>query len=189
MPTAIQAAPGKAEEEPILDISATTTTRPGGGWAPPAPSSGSSGSGSGEPGCGLGRWDVRVQGRPVGFAGGERAGDYLWHDATGFHLALTHRGDRRDVFTGTIQANAAMAMRPVRLEGRDAVALSADRHTLYFRFYDYGHVDAVDFVTDCASRLVVGNLRMDGLALPTDRVYLGAARAHPARVPFTLSPA
>jgi hypothetical protein len=128
-----------------------------------------------------------VQGRPAGFSGGDRAGDYLWHTASGFHLAVTHRGDRRDVFTGTIQANAAMALSPVRLEGRDAVALSADRHTLYFRFYDYGHIDAVDFVTACASRLVVGGLRVDGVPLPADRVWLGASRAHPAQVPFTLT--
>src|SRR5439155_12601358 len=80
------------------------------------------------------------RGRPAGFSGGDRTGDYLWHDATGFHLRVTHRGDRRDVLTGAMHADAAMRLRPVRLEGRDAVTLSADRRTLYFRFYDYGHI-------------------------------------------------
>jgi hypothetical protein len=137
--------------------------------------------------CGLGGWDARVQGRPAGFAGGDRAGDYLWHDAAGFHLRVTHRGDRRDVFTGVITADRQLALRPVRLEGRDAVALSADRRTLSYRFYDYGHIDGADFGTDCATRLVVGDLRLDGRRLGTGRVYLGRTQAHPAQLPFTLT--
>jgi len=64
--------------------------------------------------------------------------------------------------TGAMHADAPMRLRPVRLEGRDAVTLSADRRTLYFRFYDYGHIDGVDFVTGCATRLLVGEPRVDG---------------------------
>jgi hypothetical protein len=140
-----------------------------------------------ESGCGLGPWDARVQGRPADFSGGDRAGDYLWHDGLGFHLRVTHRGDRRDVFTGTLHADAQMWLQRVRLEGRDAVALSADRRTIYFRFYDYGHVDGVDMRTDCASRLAVADLRVDGYPLPASRVYLGANVVHPATVPFVLT--
>ena len=145
------------------------------------------GTGPAEPTCGLGRWDARVQGAPIGFAGGDRAGDYLWHDATGFHLRVTHRGDRKDVFTGVITSNRKLALRPVRLEGRDAVTLSADRYSIQFRFYDYGHVDGIDFGTDCATRLVVGDLRVDGARLSAGRVYLGQRQAHPAQVPFQLT--
>ncbi len=145
------------------------------------------GTGPAEPTCGLGRWDARVQGAPLGFAGGDRAGDYLWHDATGFHLRVTHRGDRKDVFTGVITSNRKLALRPVRLEGRDTVTLSADRYSIQFRFYDYGHVDGIDFGTDCATRLVVGDLRVDGARLSAGRVYLGQRQAHPAQVPFQLT--
>jgi hypothetical protein len=137
--------------------------------------------------CHVGAWNPVVQGAPAGFAGGERAGDYLWHGPTGFHLRVTHRGDRRDVFAGFIRSDRPMAMRPVRLEGRDAAWLSADRRTLGFRFFDYGHIDGVDFVTACATSLTVGGLRIDGRPLPADRVYLGRNRQHPAQVPFTLT--
>jgi len=41
-----------------------------------------------------------------------------------------------------------------RLEGRDAVGLSADRRTIAFRFGDYGHLDGIDFA-GCVTRLVV----------------------------------
>jgi hypothetical protein len=130
---------------------------------------------------------VVALGAPVAFAGGERAGDYLWHNADGFHLRVTHRGDRRDVFAGTIRSNAVIAFRPVRLEGRDALSLSADRRTLSFRFHDYGHIDGVDFVTDCATSITLANPTADGRPLPTTRVYLGRTRAHPASVPVTLT--
>jgi hypothetical protein len=137
-------------------------------------------------GCAENGWQPRVQGRPVAFDGGDRAGDYLWHGTDGFHLRVTHRGDGRDVFAGSIRSDAALAMRPVRLEGRDAVWLSADRRTLGFRFYDYGHIDGVDFVTRCATRLTGSGLTVDGAPLPAGRVYLGRYRVHPAQVPFTI---
>jgi hypothetical protein len=143
--------------------------------------------GSQDTGCRAGAWEPAVQGAPAGFAGGQRAGDYLWHDPSGFHLRVTHRGDRRDVFVGFIRSDRPMGMRPVRLEGRDAAWLSADRRTLGFRFYDYGHIDGVDFVTACATSLTLAGLRIDGRPLPADRVYLGRYRVHPAQVPFTLT--
>jgi hypothetical protein len=150
-------------------------------------STGTQSTDSQDTGCRVGPWEPAVQGAPAGFTGGERAGDYLWHGPTGFHLRVTHRGDRRDVFVGFIRSDRPMAMRPVRLEGRDAAWLSADRRTLGFRFYDYGHIDGVDFVTACATSLAVGGLRVDGRPLPADRVYLGRYRQHPAQVPFTIT--
>jgi hypothetical protein len=137
-------------------------------------------------GCDENGWELRVQGAPIGFDGGDRAGDYLWHGRDGFHLRVTHRGERRDVFAGYLHSDAPLALRPVRLEGRDAAWLSADRRTLGFRFYDYGHIDGVDFVTRCASRLTVAGLTVDGSPLPAGRVYLGHFRLHPAQVPFTI---
>jgi hypothetical protein len=136
--------------------------------------------------CEEGRWERRVQGAPAGFSGGDRAGDYLWHGPDGFHLRVTHRGDRRDVFAGYLRADQPMALHPVRLEGRDAVWLSADRRTLGYRFYDYGHIDGVDFVTRCASRLVGYGLTIDGHRQPASRVYLGHFLVHPAGVPFVV---
>jgi hypothetical protein len=167
---------------------AAESTRPtAGGTTQADPGAPDEPTGPTEPTCGLRRWDARVQGRPAGFSGGDRAGDYLWHDATGFHLRVTHRGDRKDVFTGAISADRPLVLRPVRLEGRDAVALSADRRTVFFRFYDYGHVDGVDFTTDCASRLVLSDLRVDAYRLGSGRVYLGRTGAHPAGIPVTLT--
>jgi hypothetical protein len=138
-------------------------------------------------GCHDGVWGARVQGSPPSFDGGDRAGEYLWHDESGFHLRVTHRGDGPDVFTGTISSPTPMRLVPVRLEGEDRADLAPDGRTLWFSFTDYGHLDGIDFITDCADHLAVGPLTVDGWGLPPGRVYLGAAEIHPDQVPFVVA--
>jgi hypothetical protein len=136
--------------------------------------------------CDRGPWGARVQGRPVAFDGGDRGGDYLWHDSTGFHLRVTHKGDDRAVYTGTLHSQDPMWIDPFHLEGADYVALSADRRTLTFRFADYGHIDGVDFHAGCSPTLTATELRVGGDLLPAGRVNLGATMRHPEQVPFTV---
>jgi hypothetical protein len=136
--------------------------------------------------CDRAPWSLRVQGAPKDFAGGDRGGDYLWHDLTGFHLRVTHRADERVVYSGVIHSSAPMTMDPVRLEPGDAVTLSADRRTIAFAFANHGHVDGVDFHTACARALTVSRLNAGSHRLDPDRVNLGAYGRHPAHVPFTL---
>ena len=131
-------------------------------------------------------WEAPVQGTPHDFAAGARGGDYLWHDASGFHLRVTHRGDHRAVYTGVITASAPMRIDPVKLEKGDVAKLSADHRTLTFAFADYGRIDGVNFHTDCASSLRVDRLHVGNANLPSDRVYLGAYRTHPKAIPFTV---
>lgn len=125
-----------------------------------------------------------MQGAPAGFDAGDRGGDYLWHDQSGFHLRVTHRGDDRVVYSGVISSPTPMRIDPVRLEKGDVAKLSADHRSLTFVFADYGHIDGVNFHTDCAGQLTVADLNAGNQKLPASRVYLGARRVHPAHVPF-----
>ena len=136
--------------------------------------------------CDRAPWADRVQGAPVGFTGGIRGGDYLWHDTTGFHLRVTHRSDDRAVFTGVITSPTAMRIDPVMLERGDVARLSANHRSLIFAFANYGHIDGVNFHTDCAPSITVSNLNVGNAPLTPDRVYLGATKAHPAHIPFTV---
>lgn len=79
-----------------------------------------------------------------------------------------------------------MRIDPVRLERGDVAKLSADHRSLVFAFADYGHIDGVNLHTDCAASLTVSHLDVGRYALTPDRVYLGATRAQPARIPFTV---
>jgi hypothetical protein len=99
-------------------------------------------------------WAARVQGTPP-FNSGEPAGFYLWHDG-GFHLRVTHRGDDRAVYAGTIVSATPMRVSPVDLEGNDRLDMSPDGHTPSFVFNNYGHTDGAEFTTDCAEELTVG---------------------------------
>jgi hypothetical protein len=136
--------------------------------------------------CDKAAWEAKVQGRPSAYHPGAASGDYLWHDSHGFHLRVTHHSTDRAVYTGQIVSSAAMRKDAVRLEGRDSVALSANRKVLSFRFYNYGHTDGVNFHTDCAGTLTVKWLHRDGDRLGRTHVYLGAKSAHPAHVPFVV---
>ena len=136
--------------------------------------------------CDAGPWAGRIQGEAPGFSAGARGGDYLWHDSHGMHLRVTHRTDSRDVYTGTITSSTAMRIDPVKLEKGDVARLTADHRTLVFAFSNYGHIDGVDFHADCATSITVAHLNEGNDRLPTSRVYLGATKAHPARIPFTV---
>ena len=113
-------------------IAATTTSS-----ANPAPSTAAAT-------CDRTAWPSDVQGTPS-FKAGDATGDYLWHNATGFHLRVTHPGHQRVVFTGEITSSSAMSVTPFKLEKGDIARLSANHKTLVFVFSDYGYVDGVNF--------------------------------------------
>ena len=136
--------------------------------------------------CDKTAWEPTVQGRPAGLAAGSPTGDYLWHDQRGFHLRVTHAQHDRRVYTGVIHASAPMRMERVRLEKGDRVTLSKNRQTIVFAFVNHGGIDGVNFHTDCASTLTVSRLRVGGHRIALKHVYLGATKAHPAAVPFTV---
>ena len=135
--------------------------------------------------CDEGRWPTWVQGKPVTFTSGGRAGDYLWHDAYGWHLRVTHSRAAKVVFTGKIVSNAALSVKGYHLESGDSFVLSADRKTLTYRFTNYGHIDGIDFRTACATRLWVRG-SMAGVTLPVGRVWVGRAGNHPLQNPFVI---
>jgi len=136
--------------------------------------------------CDKAPWEAAVQGRPAGFGAGSPTGDYLWHNKTGFHLRVTHAKKDRRVYTGEIRASAPMRLERVRLEKGDQVILSHSRRIILFRFSNHGFIDGINFHTDCATSVTVSHLRVAGHHLATSHVYLGAKKAHPADIPFTV---
>ena len=132
-----------------------------------------------------GHWPARVQGVPVQWHAGARAGDYIWHDARGWHLRVTHVGSRLAVFTGRIVSGAPMSVSGAQLEGRDRFALSADKKVLTYRFTNYGHVDGLDIRTECSPWISFGGA-LSGTKLPVWRIWVGRTGAHPLQNPFVV---
>jgi hypothetical protein len=149
-----------------------------------ATSSASASDGLSTVACTGGAWPFSVQGMPPVHAGSP-AGDYIWHDATGWHLRVTHVGSYGVVFSGTIRANHPLHVHGFRLESGDAFKVSADGLSVAYRFVNHGRLDGLDFTTECATRLLFGG-RMNGALLPVRRIWVGHAGRHPLQNPFVI---
>jgi hypothetical protein len=113
-------------------------------------------------------------------------GVYLWHGKTGYALRVTHPGHQKVTFTGTITvSNKISAVRKFRLEKADSMKVGPQRHTLTFRFTNYGYLDGISFAAGC-SRDVKVTVSIDGKQAAPDQVFLGKNRLHPTSVPFTI---
>ena len=134
--------------------------------------------------CAGGAWPLSVQGMPAVHAG-SAAGDYLWHDATGWHLRVTHVSTVGFVFSGTIRANRPLHVTGYRLESGDHFTLGSDHLSVTYRFVNHGRLDGLNFTTECATRLAVGG-RMNGAVLPVRRIWIGRAGRHPLQNPFVI---
>lgn len=140
--------------------------------------------GSATAACTAGAWPSAAQGMPALHAG-SAAGDYLWHDATGWHLRVTHPGTGSAVFSGTIRANKQLHVHGYLLEKGDTFTVSADGLSVSYRFVNHGRLDGLNFTTECATRLGVGG-RLNGVSLPVRRIWIGHAGRHPLQNPFVI---
>jgi hypothetical protein len=130
-------------------------------------------------------WPAVVQGRPDRFDAGDHGGVYVWHDASGWHLRVTHATDDKAVFTGTISGRGTVSnVEPVQLEKNDKLKVGKFDHMSAFRFVNYGHIDGVDWTAPCAKALRF-TFKRGGQKL-TDTVFLGDKKVQPRHDPFAL---
>jgi hypothetical protein len=134
--------------------------------------------------CVKGAWPTVVQGRPLAFQAGD--GVYLWNDPDGgWALRATHTGPSDGaVISGTLTTGGKFVdVRRVQYEGDDIVAVGASKHTILFRFVNYGWLDGLDFATRCSSAISATIYIGGGLA-STTAVHLGGSASSPATNPF-----
>ncbi len=128
-------------------------------------------------------WPVWADGRPV-----REPGVAVWHDASGWHVRVTHDTLHDRVFSGEIRDDG----RARRREGGAPRAATMPSRSVPtrtrsgFRFNNYGGIDGFDFATHCAPFLAFG-FASDGHVVPAARVAIGAAGRHPARDPFVIT--
>jgi hypothetical protein len=113
-------------------------------------------------------------------------GLYLWHGKTGYALRVTHPGKEKVTFTGTITVtNKISAVRKFRLEKADSLKVGPHRHTLTFRFTNYGYLDGISFAAGCSKDVRV-SVSIDGKQATPNQVFLGKNRVQPTSVPFRI---
>ncbi|MBW8826568.1 MAG: hypothetical protein JF603_09500 [Acidobacteria bacterium] len=173
----LTAVPATAQEttsatEPTTTTIPTTTTAPN--------------RTASDEGCGAKAWPATVQGQPTTLKAGSRTYAFYWHDRSGWHIRVTHPSSRKFVFTGHVQANTTLAFREVLDEKRDVVRMDDDHMGFTFRFTNYGHLDGVNFRTDCATRAAVG-LDNGGDKVSVRKIVLGKANTHPTSNPVVIT--
>jgi hypothetical protein len=132
-------------------------------------------------------WPAWTNGRPANVDPKTAAGVYMWHDGTGWHIRVTHRGVARRTFSGVLVTTGRFAgVSSVRLEGHDSRSVSPDHHTITFRFENHGGVDGLNFRTHCAPSIAFTFLS-DGNSLPSNQVTIGHAGTTPTANPFTIA--
>jgi hypothetical protein len=136
-------------------------------------------------GCKTGALPVDIIGSPAVKAQAG-LGVYLWHGKTGYALRVTHPGKEKVTFTGTITVtNKISAVRKFRLEKADSLKVGPKRHTLTFRFTNYGYLDGISFAAGCSKDVKV-SLSIDGKQATPNQVFLGKNKVQPTSVPFRI---
>jgi hypothetical protein len=69
-------------------------------------------------------------------------------------------------------------------EQDDIVVVSSDKHTILFRFVNFGWVDGIDFTTHCALGFAI-SIYIGGQLASTASVHLGGTESQPTSDPFT----
>jgi len=128
-------------------------------------------------GCTTGTVPAQFAGRPSTLRAGQPAGYWIWHDKAGWHLVATHATKQREVFSGVVRSSGTMHATGVKLEhgvGGDSWVIGPKRHTLMFRFTNYGGIDALRIGADCSATMSF-TLYADGTKVDPSQIHLGSA--------------
>jgi hypothetical protein len=134
--------------------------------------------------CPSGHYPAADAGRPTVAKVG-MTGMALWFDKYGWHLRVSEAGPDRAVFTGRIWTDGTIKDVTRRTEGGDLV-LNVGAHQVLYRFTNYGAVDGIDFVVPCSSTFRV-SVALNGTALPTGHIVIGAGNHHPSTNPVAIA--
>lgn len=111
-------------------------------------------------------------------------GYHIWIDGDRIHLRTTDPGGDASLYTGRITTDGHFRdVDLIQPEDDDWAVGSGD--TLEFHFHTANQVDGVSFTAADAGRITF-HLMRDGHEIRTDRIYLGAAGAHPPGNPFSI---
>ncbi|MGA3219788.1 MAG: hypothetical protein ABSE77_12060 [Acidimicrobiales bacterium] len=184
--TSVAASPAWARSPrlPVPTTSAygtTTTTTEAQSLVPSAPPPASPDT------CVPGAWPAVAEGRPATFLAGSD-GAYLWHDPDGgWALRVTHTGPQdRVIFSGSLTTSGKfVGVQLIGGGGNDIVVVGLAKHTIFFRFVNYGLVDGLDFATHC-SRAFTVKIYLEGQLASPGTVHLGQSTGNPTSNPFQI---
>jgi len=135
--------------------------------------------------CVSGHWPADVQGKPGNLQPLGPTGLYVWHDDSGWSIAVTHSSKTHVTFTGRITTDGQLYGTERRTESNDHVVFSESANAVAFKFQNYGGIDGIHFKTKCANRLTF-SASLNGQTLKFSQVFIGSNAHHPGGVPFVV---
>jgi hypothetical protein len=134
--------------------------------------------------CSYGHWPAAASGEPKTFHAGATEGVYLWHNDHGWHLAVTHSGDQRVEFKGSIASSSRITEVARRDERNDTIVQRGER-TVQFTFENFGGIDGIDFHLACGRGFKL-SATVNGQRISTSHVFVGEDSVHPKHMPMTV---
>ncbi len=152
-PGGVQPVRHSPSTSPLATVRVTATTaakagRPTSPLGSAAPSGGAAGSSS-IVSCDSGRWPIG----PTRVHAGEPNGVYLRSTGQDVVLDVTHQGEVRYQYSGTVTSAGVIRATSARMRPRDQYTVSPDGHTLTFDFKNYGGLTGVPITSKCGSSL------------------------------------
>jgi hypothetical protein len=101
--------------------------------------------------CDNGRWPIG----PTRVHAGEPNGVYLRSTGQDVVIDVTHQGEVRYQYSGTVTSDGVIRATAAKLRPRDHYSVSSDGHTLTFDFKNYGGLTGVHITSKCGSSLTL----------------------------------
>jgi hypothetical protein len=131
--------------------------------------------------CVTAAWSRQYRGTPITFRKGAPAGAYVWFDGRSWQLRLFHPGPEAVIFTGSVQANAAISSAGVQLDPRTDI-VRRGRTSVSFSFRALNDVDGLRISAPCATLLSL-RFEVNGQPMPVQQIAVGASAANPSSQP------
>jgi hypothetical protein len=135
--------------------------------------------------CATGSWPTVVRGQPDALLDADETGAYVWTDADGWHVRVTHSGTARRLFRGSVETTRELVAVSRAAGSNNQVRFTKDRTRTRFDLVSFGGIDGIDFQVGCSSGFLF-RMTLDGTNLTAAQVFLGTNAENPPSMPVRI---
>jgi Fibronectin type III domain len=130
-------------------------------------------------------WPTSTLGRPTSFGAGAKRGAFVWFENGVWNVHLYNPSSSPSLFTGSIATGSTQKIYPTYTEGATDIVKAGSKLST-FSFSTANDIDAVRVASPC-SRSATFSFLVNGQAMSTDDIYVGASGAHPLSSRFVIT--
>jgi Fibronectin type III domain len=130
-------------------------------------------------------WPASMLGRPSNFGAGAKRGAYVWFENGVWNVHLYNPASSPSLFTGSVTTGSTQKIYPTYTEGATDLVKAGSKVST-FSFSTANDIDAVRVASPC-SRSTTFSFLVNGQAMLTEDIYVGASGAHPLSSRFVIT--